>query len=96
MRRKAKVDDNQKSVVASLRQIPHLSVAVMSAVGQGFPDLIIGYKNINLLIELKDENKTASRRKLTAAQKIFHEEWNGQIYVCKNFEEILSVLFMIT
>jgi hypothetical protein len=43
MKRAAKVDINQKEIVAYLRKIG-ASVAVMSAVGQGFPDLVVGWR----------------------------------------------------
>lgn len=41
MRRAAKTDDNQKEIVAAFRRLG-FTVAVTSALGQGFPDLVVG------------------------------------------------------
>jgi hypothetical protein len=46
-------------------------------VGHGVPDLLVGYQGKNILIEIKDGNKTPSKRKLTDDQVKWHESWNG-------------------
>lgn len=92
MRRKAKVDANQENIVSSLRKIPGLKVRVTSQVGEGFPDIIIGYKKRNWLIELKDGNKPKSAQKLTPAQVQFMEEWQGQVDVCNCLDDVLKLI----
>lgn len=87
-----KIDANQNEVVKSLRQLPGISVRVTSMVGDGCPDLIIGYKAMNYLIELKDEKKIPSKKKLTEPEEKFHQSWTGQINVCENLDEILKVI----
>jgi hypothetical protein len=49
----------------------------LAAVGQGVPDLLVGYQGKNILVEVKDGNKTPSRRKLTDDQVKWHDNWNG-------------------
>jgi hypothetical protein len=92
MRRAAKIDDNQTLIVTQLRRIPNLTVAITSMIGKGFVDIIVGYKGKNYLIELKDENKPPSKRKLTPGEEEFFAEWKGQVSVCKNFDEVWDVI----
>ncbi len=90
--RAKRIDDNQNQIVKLLRKIPGVSVAVTSSLGQGFPDLVVGYNLSNFLIEVKDENKTPSKRKLTPDEQDFHDNWTGQVCVCKNLDEILTAI----
>ena len=92
MRRAAKIDDNHREICACLRDIPGVSVADTSGAGAGFPDIVVGFRNQNWLIEIKDGAKCKSRRRLTPAQVKFHQNWTGQIAVCKNLDEILCLL----
>jgi hypothetical protein len=92
MRRKARIDANQNQIVKALRQIPHLSVAITSQLGQGFPDLVIGYRGKNYLIELKDGSKPASARRLTQDELEWHDGWFGRVDTCDSLEAILEAL----
>lgn len=87
----AKVDENQSEIVAGLRAIG-ASVAPTHAAGEGFPDLVVGYRGANYLLEVKDENKPPSKRKLTEAQVEFHSGWLGQIEVVKNLGEAFAAI----
>lgn len=87
-----KIDANQKEIVEQLRQIPGVSVKSTSSLGDGFVDLVIGYKARNYLIELKDENKPPSGKKLTEAEEKFHAEWTGQVAKCESLSEILKAI----
>ena len=90
-RRAAKVDANQFSIVHALRAMG-ASVALTHAAGEGFPDLVVGYRGRNLLVEVKDGTLPPSARKLTAPQEKFHDEWRGHICVVKNIEEAAALL----
>lgn len=92
MRRAAKIDANQNEVIKQLRRIPNVSIAITSQLGKGFPDFIVGYQGKNYLIELKDGNKQPSQRKLTPDEEQFFKGWNGQVNVCKDFDEIYSII----
>lgn len=92
MRFRARVDDNQNEVVSQLKQIYGLSVRVTSMVGAGFPDLVLGWRGKNYLIELKDGKKSASRKKLTELESKMKDTWFGQFDVCENIEDIFRVL----
>lgn len=90
MRRASKVDDNQNEIVKALRQIPGISVAITSGIGKGYPDLNLGWKGKTYLIELKDGQKTASRRKLTDDEIRFKNNWTGHYAICSTLDEILN------
>ncbi len=92
MRRAAKVDGNQSDIVADLRAIPNCSVQILSAVGQGCPDLLIGYRGFNFLVELKDPSKPKSDRQLTPDQVEWHAEWHGQVLKAETFLEIIQAM----
>lgn len=89
--RAKRVDDNQKRIVEQLRKL-NISVQHLHTVGQGCPDLLLGFRNRNFLVELKDESKPASAKKLTDDEQEFFNEWNGQVSKCESLEEILKVV----
>ena len=92
MRKYARTDANQAEIVGFLRAIPGVTVLSLAPVGNGCPDILVGYKKQNWLFELKDPNKPPSARKLTKDQETFHAAWNGQIDVAETFGEILNVM----
>lgn len=87
-----RTDSNHAEIIKALRKIPNLSVFSTHEVGNGFPDIVIGYKGINYLIEIKDGNKPPSARKLTDAELKFHNDWRGQIKIITNLDEVLNLL----
>lgn len=91
MRRAAKVDTNQKQIVKDLRKVGY-SVLVLSRVGDGCPDIMVGTKNINYLFEIKDGKKSKSRKKLTNDQVDFFESWKGQVHKVESTEEIIKII----
>ena len=94
MRRIARTDDNQQLIVKQLRQLG-CSVAITSMIGKGFPDLVIGYKNKNFLVELKDGAKTKSQKGLTMDEAKFFTAWSGQVDKCESLDEICKVIGII-
>ena len=92
MRKIARVDANQKDIVKKLREIPGVSVAITSQLGNGFPDIVVGCRKRNYMIELKDGSKPPSQQKLTPDEIDFHTEWCGNIAVCRNLEEVLKTI----
>jgi hypothetical protein len=90
--RAAKVDDNQKEIVKALRTLG-CSVQHLHNLGAGCPDLLVGYKGFNILLEVKDGNKSPSQQKLTPDQVIWHRDWRGHVNVVNSSEQaIIAVL----
>lgn len=86
-----RVDENQPVIVNNLRKIG-ATVQVLSMVGKGCPDILVGFRNRNFLFELKDGNKTMSRKKLTPDELEFFNKWKGQVNVVENLDEILNII----
>ena len=91
MRKKARVDANQKEIVQQLRK-RGISVLHTHQLGKGAPDIVIGYMNQNYLIEIKDGNKSKSQQKLTPDELEFASNWGGNYAVCNSLEQILQLI----
>ena len=78
-----RVDRNQAEIVPALRRAG-ASVHTLHAVGEGVPDLLVGVRGVNYLIEVK-----ARRGRLTFAQVEWHSAWRGQVAVCRTVEDAL-------
>ena len=87
-----RTDANQQDIIDKLRCIPNLSVVSTHTIGKGFPDIIVGYKGNNYMIEIKDGAKWKSQQKLTADELVFHMKWKGQICVCNSFEQVFELI----
>ena len=90
--RRARVDRNQKEIVAALRK-GGATVHCLHAVGGGCPDLVVGWKGVNYLMEVKDGEKPMSQRKLTPDQVKWHDQWKGQKCVVKSVDEALYIVY---
>lgn len=86
MRRAAKVDINQTEIVEYLRSIG-ASVSITSAIGKGFPDLVVGFKGRNYLVEVK-----TPKGKLTEDQYAFAGNWKGQIAIVRGIVDAADLL----
>lgn len=91
MRRASKVDANQAEIVRALRGVG-CSVQPLHAVGGGVPDLLVGYRNNNFLVEVKDGNKPPWARQLTGQQREWHDAWRGNVAVVKDVGEALTLV----
>lgn len=98
MRRAARVDANQGDIVDALRGVG-CSVTSLAAVGQGVPDLLVGWLDPRTgdrelaLFEVKDGAKPPSKRKLTDRQVDWHAEWRGRpVVVVETVEQALEAV----
>ena len=66
------VDGNQVAVVAAFRKAGAF-VQHLHAVGAGCPDLLVGYRGVWRVVEVKDGRKVPSARRLTEAEAKWHE-----------------------
>ncbi len=91
MRRAARVDANQSEVVDALRKIG-ASVTPTHQIGNGFVDLVCGFRGKNYLFELKDGTKPPSARKLTDDEAIWFGTWKGEAHVVESAEQAIAIL----
>ena len=73
---RGRVDANQKEIVDALRKVG-ASVVSLSQIGDGCPDLLVGYRGRTLLLEVKDGTAAPSKRLLTADEITFQTHWCG-------------------
>lgn len=92
-RRASRIDDNQPAIVKALRSIPGVKVRSTAAIGEGFPDICVGYQDRNYLFEIKDPAQPLSKRRLTPLEKEFFDTWTGQVAVVETIDEVLAVIF---
>ena len=92
MRRAAKLDDNQAEIVSALWRVG-ATVQSLAAVGNGVPDLLVGFRGRLLLLEVKDGSKAPSRRRLTPAQEVWHLAWRDvPLHVVQTPEEAIHAV----
>lgn len=80
-------DSNQQEIVDALRGVG-ASVYVTHRVGHGFPDLAVGYRGVNYLIEVKSSPKAT----LTDDELEFLRDWLGQVQVAHSVVEALEII----
>jgi len=81
-----RADDNQQEIVDALRDIG-ASVLVLSQVGGGCPDLLVGFCGREYLMEVK-----APKGKLRPGQKKFIDTWKGKAFIVRSVDEALELL----
>lgn len=94
MRKRAKVDGNQREIVAALRKAGAV-VHSTAQLGGGFPDVFCNFRGRIFGFEIKDPKHAPSDRKLTDMEQAFHDNWNrsGQtIYVIETAEQALEIM----
>jgi hypothetical protein len=84
MRFAARVDANQSEIVDALRAAGR-SVQSLSAMGKGVPDLLVGYRGTNYLLEVK-----ILGGEMTPAQEEFEDNWCGQLEIVRTVDEALK------
>lgn len=82
----ARTDANQHAIVKALRW-RGATVHSLHRVGQGCPDLLVGFKGHNLLMEVKTKDGT-----LTKGEADWHRKWEGMVYTVRTCDEALDIL----
>lgn len=88
--RNARTDSNQKEIVTVLRSVG-ATVQSLAPVGQGVPDLLVGFRGVNYLIEVKTPTG-----KLNPIQTAFRANWGAPIGVCVTQDDALQHIGAIT
>ena len=86
MRRAARIDSTQREIVSDLRKLG-ATVQPLHTVGGGVPDLLVGWKGLNWLVECKSKGKG-----LNELQKTWHADWRGSVIVATDVETIMAVI----
>jgi hypothetical protein len=83
VRKYAKKDDNHNRI-AEVFEINGATVLDMSPLGDGAPDMAIGFLGHNILIEAKNGSLPKSKQQLTDDEEKFHAAWRGTIVIIHN------------
>ena len=87
MRRRPRKDKNHGTIVDALRAFG-VSVADTSALGDGIPDLLAGFKGRNFWLEVKDGDGS-----LTPDQLDFVARWRGEeVRVVRTVDDALRAV----
>jgi Holliday junction resolvase len=84
-----KIDANQKEIVSALRAAG-ASVTSLANIGKGCPDLLIGWRGVNYLVEVKNLDGRGDR--LTPAETEFIRSWRGQVVKILTIDDALALL----
>lgn len=90
-RRAARVDSNHGEIVHALVQA-NCSVQSLASLGKGCPDLLVGLRGQNHLLEIKDGSKPPSARHLTQDQSKWIALWRGRVTVVTSPREALEAV----
>ncbi len=89
---RGRVDRNQPEIVKALRKMG-ATVVSLARIGEGCPDLLVGWRGRTILIEVKDGQAIPSKRLLTDDELKFQGGWTGgPIINVGSVEEALTVL----
>lgn len=88
-------DANHTAVVEAVRGIG-ASVLDLADLGGGCPDVLVGFRGVNLLLEIKDGCKPPSARKLTQAEQDFFRDWRGTVYIVFSAADAIEVVNLMT
>lgn len=81
-----RVDANQAAIVADLRKLG-ATVLHLHTLGNDAPDLLVGFRGVNYLLEVKGPKGRPSQGQVT-----WHDSWLGQVAVIKCTEEAMAVM----
>ena len=77
-----RVDGNQAEIVSALRAIG-ATVQHLHTIGKGCPDLLVGFRGENYLLEVKKDSKA----KLTPDEVGWQSVWKGSIFTVSSVTE---------
>ena len=88
-----KVDDNHSEIVKGLRAVG-ASVQSIAAIGKGVPDLLVAFRGVWYVAELKDGQKSPSRQRLTVAEEVWQREFTRRapVYIWTSLDDALKTL----
>ena len=86
MRSRPRLDANHIEITEALHRVG-ASVQSMAALGGGCPDLLVGYRNRNWILEVKTDVGG-----LTTAQESWLGTWNGQVAIVRNVDGAIRVI----
>ena len=88
-RRAAKVDDNQKEIVALFRKLGW-TVLIISQL-KNCCDIIVSRNGRTVAIEIKDGEKPPSQQKLSDGELRFKNNWLGEYKIVTCIQDVIDI-----
>jgi len=88
-------DGNHTEIIKAFRAMG-CSVADLSRLGGGIPDLAVGLYGRTVLVEVKDGRKPPSKRRLTPDQRQFLEQWQGSYAIVETLDDVEMTVRMLS
>ena len=85
-RLRAKRDKNERDIIRALEQLG-CSVQALNCTAPDIPDLLVGFRGVNILLEVKER-----KGKLSEGQAHFMETWQGQCVMARTPEEAVRTV----
>jgi Holliday junction resolvase len=83
-----RVDQNHREIVRALRQVPGVTVWSLADLGKGCPDLLVGYRGLTVLVEVK-----GAKGKLNAMQEDWHRRWTGSpVIIIRSVDDVETLI----
>ena len=84
---RAKVDLNHSDIVKEFRKQEGVTVFSIASLGDGVPDIVVGYRGVTTLVEIK-----SPKGKLNALQEKWHQAWTGRpVAIVRNVKDTRKV-----
>src|SRR5690349_11043303 len=93
--RAKRIDETQNEIVNTLRRLG-CRVSITSALGNGFPDLVVLCAGWVVMVEVKNGNLPLSRQRLTVREREFFEEWIGHVTIIRSVDEAVAFVHQMT
>jgi hypothetical protein len=89
----ARVDANQAAIVSALRKIGAF-VQSLAEIGKGCPDILVCFRGIWAVMEIKDGTKPPSARRLTPDEVKWHQAalQCGPVHVVESVEQAIQII----
>jgi hypothetical protein len=85
-------DASQDAIVEALKTAG-ATVEDLSRAGKGgLPDLLVGFRKKNYMIECKPATGSAKQLRLRDTQEKWHGEWQGQVAIAHTPEDALRII----
>jgi hypothetical protein len=91
--RRSRVDANHRAVTIALRGVGCSVLSIVPLRKGG--DLVVatpGFQKRTLIMEVKDGEKTLSRRRLTEDEETFRKNWKGEWHVVESVDDALRIV----
>ena len=94
VRRAHRLDANHAELVSEFEK-HGCSVLSLAGLGNGAPDICVGFGGLQLMCELKNSAQPPSKRKLTPDEERFKMNWTGGYRLVQNVDDVTKTVQLL-